>query len=197
MICGRHERRSGDQQQHDRKPQMNSQVIERAKNVRNKPGDKLRNEVGTERKISVRMDWEILRKWAKRLSHPWESSVRLTHACCVIRVKILIIFILTQPCQLLYSALLPPLEFMLSCFSCVLYWRFKHTHSQSHTELICRAGSLAEDTQIITHSQNTHQAHSIIKICCVEDWHFSGGGSSDINPEKEAVFALLYKDGLY
>lgn len=51
---------------------MNSQVIERAKNVRNKPGDKLRNEVGMEREISVWMDWEILRKWAKRLSHPWE-----------------------------------------------------------------------------------------------------------------------------
>lgn len=54
----------------------NSQVIERAKNGRNKPGDKLRNEVGMESEISVWMDCEILRKWAKWFGHPWEPSVK-------------------------------------------------------------------------------------------------------------------------
>lgn len=68
-------------------------MIERAKNGRNKRGDKLRNEVGMEWEISVWMDWEILRKWAKRLFHPWEPSVKLTHECYVIRAEILLIFI--------------------------------------------------------------------------------------------------------
>ena len=44
--------------------------------------------------------WE---KWAKRLHHPWESSVKPTHECCVKWAEILIIFtqngFLTQPCQ--------------------------------------------------------------------------------------------------
>lgn len=169
---------------------MNSQVIERAKNVRNKPGDKLRNEVGMEREISVWMDWEILRKWAKRLSHPWEPWVRLKHACCLIRVEILLIFVLIQPCQLLYSALLPPLEFMLSCFSCVLYWGFKHTHIQSHTELICQAGSLAEDTQIITRSQNTHSQYHQNMLCGGLAFFWGGGGHLTLIQKKRQ--SLLY-----
>lgn len=85
---------------------------------------------------------------------------------------------LTQPCQLLYIALLlPPLEFMLSCFS-MCCTRFKRTHTFTHTELICQAGSLAEDTQIIAHSQNTHWAHSTIKICCVRRTGVFLGSSS-------------------
>lgn len=56
-----------------------SQVTEIAKNGRNKPGDKLRNEVGMEWEISVWTDCEILRKWAEWLGHRWEPSVKQKH----------------------------------------------------------------------------------------------------------------------
>lgn len=166
-------------------------MIKGAKNGRNKPGDKLRNEAGMEWEISVWMDWEILRKWAKRPGHPWEPSVELTHECCVIRAEILIIFIqndfLARPCQLLYSALRPPLEFMLSCFS-MCCAGFKRTRIHSHR--VNLPSWISGRGQIITHSQNTHWAHSTIKICCVWRtgifleviWHKS---------RKRAVFPLL------
>lgn len=41
----------------------------------------------------MEMGWEIQIKWAKWLGHPWESSVRMTHECCLTQVEILTIFI--------------------------------------------------------------------------------------------------------
>lgn len=138
----------------------------RAKNGRAKPGDTLRNEVGREWEISVGIQW----KWAKRLRHPEETSVKLADTWMLGNTSGKSYQMFSKgPSQLLYSAFLHSLELMLSCVG-MRCTRFKRTHRVNLPSWM--SGKVHTDNR--SQPKHTPSSENHSNMWCVEGWHISG-----------------------